>query len=93
MNANLYLERIGISPAEVAHTYAFLKKLQESHICTVPYENLDILTTKPLTYQKMLFLKRSSPTIAADFALSLAVPLLCFCAHLDLRPNATLVAF
>ena len=43
MNANLYLERIGISPAEVAHTYAFLKKLQESHICTVPYENLDIL--------------------------------------------------
>ena len=48
MNANLYLERIGISPAEVAHTYAFLKKLQESHICTVPYENLDILNDKAI---------------------------------------------
>ena len=50
MNANLYLERIGISPAEVAHTYAFLKKLQESHICTVPYENLDILNAIKCKY-------------------------------------------
>ena len=48
MNANLYLTRIGISPEDVSHTYAFLKELQQKHICTVPYENLDILNEKPI---------------------------------------------
>lgn len=48
MNANLYLERIGMTLAEVSHTYEFLKKLQQNHICSVPYENLDILNGKPI---------------------------------------------
>ena len=43
MNTNLYLERIGMRPEDVSHTYGFLKALQQNHICTVPYENLDIL--------------------------------------------------
>lgn len=43
MNTNLYLERIGMRPEDVSHTYEFLKALQQNHICTVPYENLDIL--------------------------------------------------
>ena len=48
MNANRYLERIGINSADVSLTYEFLKKLQQSHICTVPYENLDILNDKAI---------------------------------------------
>ena len=48
MNANSYLERIGMSTADVSHTYEFLKKLQQSHIFSVPYENLDILNGKPI---------------------------------------------
>ena len=43
MNTNLYLERIGLNFADVSHTCEFLKKLQQSHITSVPYENLDIL--------------------------------------------------
>ncbi len=58
MNANLYLERIGLSAADVSHTYSFLKKLQQSHICAVPYENLDILNGKPIDLsQEALFEK------------------------------------
>ena len=52
MNANLYLDRIGINPESVSHTYAFLKELQQKHICTVPYENLDILNKKPIDLSK-----------------------------------------
>ncbi len=48
MNANLYLERIGMRLEDVSSTYEFLEKLQQSHICTVPYENLDILNDKPI---------------------------------------------
>ena len=48
MNANLYLERIGMRPEDVSHTYEFLKALQQNHICSVPYENLDILNDKPI---------------------------------------------
>ena len=48
MNANRYLERIGMHPTDVSHTYEFLKKLQQNHICFVPYENLDILNGKPI---------------------------------------------
>lgn len=52
MNPNLYLERIGMASADVSHTYEFLKKLQQNHICSVPYENLDILNEKPIELSK-----------------------------------------
>ena len=52
MNANRYLERIGMHPADVSHTYEFLKKLQQNHICSVPYENLDILNEKGIDLSK-----------------------------------------
>ena len=46
MNTTQYLNRIGMNANDVSHTYAFLKKLQQHHICSVPYENLDILNEK-----------------------------------------------
>ena len=52
MNTSLYLERIGMTSADVSHTYEFLKALQQNHICTVPYENLDILNGKPIDLAK-----------------------------------------
>ena len=52
MNANRYLERIGMTAADVSHTYEFLKKLQQNHICSVPYENLDILNGKTIDLDK-----------------------------------------
>ena len=52
MNAKLYLERIGMRPENVSHTYEFLKALQQNHICSVPYENLDILNDKPIDLSK-----------------------------------------
>ena len=52
MNAKLYLERIGMTPEDVSHTYEFLKALQQNHICSVPYENLDILNGKPIDLSK-----------------------------------------
>lgn len=52
MNTTLYLERIGMTAADVSHTYEFLKKLQQNHICTVPYENLDILNDQPIDLSK-----------------------------------------
>ena len=56
MNTNLYLERIGMRPEDVSHTYEFLKALQQNHICTVPYENLDILNETPIDLsQEALF--------------------------------------
>ena len=52
MNTTLYLERIGLTPKDVSHTYEFLKTLQQNHICSVPYENLDILNNKPIDLSK-----------------------------------------
>ena len=52
MNTNRYLERIGMTLADVSHTYEFLKALQQNHICTVPYENLDILNDQPIDLSK-----------------------------------------
>lgn len=58
MNANLYLERIGMRLEDVSHTYEFLKKLQQNHITSVPYENLDILNGVPIDLsQEALFEK------------------------------------
>ena len=52
MNTAQYLNRIGMNANDVSHTYAFLKKLQQHHICSVPYENLDILNEKPIDLSK-----------------------------------------
>ena len=52
MNTNLYLKRVGMRPEDVSHTYEFLKALQQNHICTVPYENLDILNEIPIDLSK-----------------------------------------
>jgi N-hydroxyarylamine O-acetyltransferase len=52
MNTNLYLARIGMRPEDVSHTFEFLKALQQNHICTVPYENLDILNGVPIDLSK-----------------------------------------
>lgn len=58
MNTNLYLERIGMHLEDVSYTYEFLKALQHNHICSVPYENLDILNEKPIDLsQEALFKK------------------------------------
>ena len=51
MNVNLYLERIGMRPEDVSHTYEFLKKMQQNHIYSVPYENLDILNDRPINLE------------------------------------------
>lgn len=58
MNANLYLERIGMAPADVSHTYVFLEKLQQNHICSVPYENLDILNEVPIQLSKQALFEK-----------------------------------
>lgn len=49
MDIQAYLSRIGMANTPVTHTYAFLARLQWQHICTVPYENLDILNGIPLS--------------------------------------------
>ena len=56
MKAKAYLERIGMQPADVSHTYEFLKKLQQNHICSVPYENLEILKRISLVILCLLFI-------------------------------------
>lgn len=49
MDTTAYLRRIGLSRADVSYTYDFLRQLQQHHICTVPYENLDILDGIPIS--------------------------------------------
>ena len=46
---NRFLERIGMEGAQVSHTLAFLARLQEQFVLTVPYENIDILEGKPIS--------------------------------------------
>ena len=50
MDPKAYLQRIGVQ-SEPRHSYAFLKELQQKHICAVPYENLDILNGIPLSLE------------------------------------------
>ena len=58
MDVQRYLERIGMRLEDVSYTYEFLKVLQHNHICSVPYENLDILNGKPIDLsQEALFEK------------------------------------
>ncbi len=44
-----FLKRIGLEPdTTITHTYEFLKLVQYNAVCSVAYENLDILDHKPL---------------------------------------------
>lgn len=50
MDTKKYLNRIGISRGEdVSVSYEWLKTLQLAHICSVPYENVDIIDGIPLS--------------------------------------------
>ncbi len=49
MNVQKYLERIGLANVEPERTHAFLKAVQLAHVCTVPYENIDIIDGIPLS--------------------------------------------
>jgi len=58
MDTAAYLQRIGLSADCVAHSYQFLDQLQKHHICSVPYENLDILNgISPVLFEDELFEK------------------------------------
>ncbi len=58
MNTAAYLQRIGLTTDCVAHSYQFLDQLQKHHICSVPYENLDILNgISPAFFAESLFEK------------------------------------
>ena len=46
---NEFLARIGMAGTEVSHTLAFLARVQEQFVLTVPYENIDILDKKPIS--------------------------------------------
>ena len=58
MNLNSYLQRIKISQLEKPNL-SFLSKVQEQHLLTVPFENLDIHQGKKIVldekriYEKM----------------------------------------
>lgn len=50
MDIQAYFSRIGLADAEVSHTYEFLKKLQYQQVLHIPYENLDLVNGKLLSY-------------------------------------------
>lgn len=64
MEIKAYLERIGISDEKIIPSYESLLKLQRAHLFTVPYENIDCLSTEPLSlkisdlYEKVVIKKR-----------------------------------
>lgn len=49
MNAQAYLERIGLAGRELQAVAESLSHLQRSHLLTVPFENLDIHWKQPIT--------------------------------------------
>ena len=49
-----YLDRIGYN-GPIDRSVATLNKLQECHVYTVPYENLDILNGLPLSLEPSRF--------------------------------------
>ena len=51
MDSKAYLERIGIHDVP-APTAASLARIQQAHLRAVPYENLDILLTRPIRLEK-----------------------------------------
>ncbi len=53
MEIKKYLLRIGLSPdMPIPHTCGSLKMLQEAHIYSVPYENLDVIDGVPVSLQR-----------------------------------------
>ena len=50
MDIQAYLARIGLAEADVSHTYEFLKKLQYQQVLHIPYENLDLIDGKLLSF-------------------------------------------
>ncbi len=61
----LFFKRIGLSPdTEVECTYEFIKKVQYHAVCSIAYENLDLLDKKPLSldsndiFEKIVVQKR-----------------------------------
>ncbi len=75
MDSKAYLCRIGMQNAPEL-SYAFLKELQQRHICTVPYENLDILNHIPLSldsedlYEKIVLRHRGGYCFELNGAVS-----------------------
>lgn len=47
MNVSAYFDRIGLD-CESEHTVEFLSRLQFAHVTSVPYENLDLISGKPI---------------------------------------------
>lgn len=64
MEIKAYLERLGISDEKITPSYESLLKLQRAHLFSVPYENVDCLSTQPLSldltylYDKVVIKKR-----------------------------------
>ena len=58
MNAEKYLERIGLDSASFAQTLETLKTLQKAHLLTVPFENLDFHWGKRITLDLDRFYKK-----------------------------------
>ncbi len=44
-----FLARIGLSDTPIAHTVEFLGAVQQACVLSIPYENLDILDSKPIS--------------------------------------------
>ena len=55
MNANAYLQRIGLGRDGLLIDAASLRQLQRSHLLTVPFENLDIHWKRPITIDTARF--------------------------------------
>lgn len=55
MNVDAYLQRIGLDGQTFVRDAASLRKLQRSHLLTVPFENLDIRWKRPITIDTAKF--------------------------------------
>ena len=52
MNISAFFERIGIdSDTKPEHNYEFLKKVQYAAVTSIPYENLDLIAKKTLSFK------------------------------------------
>ncbi len=64
MNQEAYLSRLGIASCEYTPDVNFLRQLQQRHLLSVPFENLDIHWKRPITldaesfYRKVVLEKR-----------------------------------
>jgi N-hydroxyarylamine O-acetyltransferase len=55
MNRDSYLERIGLTGAELIADLENLRRLQRSHLLAVPFENLDIHWKRPIVVDTKKF--------------------------------------